>query len=103
MGEKLLTGRTRKGARPKSVTYYKSDAAGLHLQVRPDGARYWMLGYSLTGKESMAGLGAYPGISLEEARCKADTARKLILPGVAHPGFSAAQHVAEVPPPDARV
>jgi integrase len=87
MGEKLLTDRTCKAAKQKPAIYYKSDGAGLRLQVRPDGARYWMLRYNLAGsdgkvKESTAGLGAYPEISLEEARSKAAAARKLVAVGI---------------------
>jgi integrase len=81
MGERLLTDRTCRAAKPKASVYYKSDGNGLRLQVRPNGARYWMLRYTLAGRETTLGLGAFPEVGLEEARSKASDARKLIAEG----------------------
>jgi integrase len=82
MAEKLLTDRQCKAAKASESVYYKSDGKGLRLQVRPDGAKYWMLRYLISGKESTAGLGRYPSIGLEEARQKATEARLLIAGGI---------------------
>jgi len=82
MAEKLLTDRQCKAARPKDRIYYKSDGNGLRLQIRPEGAKYWMLRYTLGGNESTAGLGPYPEVGLDEARRKAAEARKLIAEGI---------------------
>lgn len=84
MAEKRLTDRQCRAARAKARIYYKADGNGLRLQIRPDGAKYWMLRYKIGGKESTAGLGAYPETSLEEARLKAAGVRKLIAEGI-HP------------------
>lgn len=58
------------------------DAGGLLLLVNPSGARLWRLKYRLGGKERSAALGAYPVVSIVEARAKAATAKKLIGRGV---------------------
>jgi integrase len=82
MAERLLSDRTCKAARPRAGIYYKSDGAGLRLQVRPDGARYWQLRYTMAGKESTYQIGSYPAKSLEEARDEAAKARKLVAAGI---------------------
>jgi len=82
MAEKLLTDRQCKASRPRAKVYYKNDGNGLRLQIRPDSAKYWMLRYTLGGKESTAGLGPSPEVSLEDARSKAAEARKLIAEGI---------------------
>lgn len=81
MAERLLTDRRCRTARPKGKPYYLSDGAGLRLQVRPDGRKYWLLRYVLGGKESTHSLGSYPEAGLEEARRKAQEARRLIEDG----------------------
>lgn len=81
MAERLLTDRKCRAARPRQKPYYLSDGAGLRLQVRPDGRKYWLLRYRLGGKESTHSLGAYPDVGLEEARRKAQEARRLIEDG----------------------
>jgi integrase len=82
MAEKLLTDRTCKAARPKAGIYYKSDGAGLRLQVRPDGARYWQVRYTLDKRESTFQIGSYPDVPLDEARTEAAKARKLVAAGI---------------------
>lgn len=82
MAEKLLGDRQCKTAKAGESVRYLNDGNGLRLQIRPDGAKYWMLRYLLGGRESTAGLGPYPEISLEEARKKAAKARTLIADGI---------------------
>jgi len=81
VAEKLLTD-TKCKAKPRNKLYYQNDGAGLRLQIRPDGAKYWMLRYTLGGVDSTAGLGRYPEVSLEEARKKALAARQLVSEGI---------------------
>jgi integrase len=49
----------------------------LLLEVRPSGARMWLVRLTLDGKRRDVGLGGYPGVSLKEARDKAAAARKI--------------------------
>lgn len=65
---------------PKPVKMY--DAGGLLLLVAPTGGKLWRLKYRYGGKEKMLALGAYPIISLKDARARRDDARKLLANGV---------------------
>ncbi len=60
------------------------DGRGLHLEVRPTGARLWRFRYRLGGKENVFAIGAYPEVSLSDARAARDEARKLVRQGL-HP------------------
>lgn len=73
--------------KPKSKPFKVSDGAGLHLEVRPTGARLWRYRYRLGGVENMFAIGAYPEVPLTEAREKRDAARKLVKAGV-HPAHA---------------
>jgi integrase len=86
MAEKLLTDRAVKLAKPDEKIYYKTDGNGLRLQVRPNGAKYWMLRFTLGGLESTLGLGTYPTVTLESARQRANSARSLVAEGI-HPSI----------------
>ncbi|MGP4881524.1 integrase arm-type DNA-binding domain-containing protein, partial [Klebsiella pneumoniae] len=48
------------------------------LLVNPGGSRLWYLKYRINGKESRLGLGAYPDVSLSDARQQRDGIRKLL-------------------------
>lgn len=52
-----------------------SDAGGLYLEVTPTGAKLWRWKYQSAGKEKRLALGAYPDISLKQARLDRDAAR----------------------------
>jgi integrase len=66
------------GDKPRKI----SDSAGLYLEVMPNGSKLWRLKYRLAGKEKRFAIGAYPAVSLAEARERRDDARKLIATGV---------------------
>ena len=51
---------------------------GLYLQVTPTGARSWILRVKIGSKRRDMGLGAYPAVTLAQAREKARHARELI-------------------------
>ena len=48
--------------------YSKFDGNGLHLVVTPTGGKLWRIKYSFNGKARLLSLGAYPYISLHDAR-----------------------------------
>jgi integrase len=56
--------------------------AGLHLMVKPTGARSWVLRYNVDGKRRHMGLGGYPDVPLADARQAARDARALVRQGV---------------------
>lgn len=72
---------TVKAATKRAATYRLSDGGGLLLEVRPSGARMWLCRVTVDGKRRDVGLGGYPGVSLKEARDKAEAARKIAKAG----------------------
>lgn len=58
-----------------------SDGEGLYLELTPAGGRYWRMKYRHGGKEKRLSFGVYPGVSLKDARDKAQAARKLLQAG----------------------
>jgi integrase len=69
-------------ASPGTKAYKLADGFGLHLLVKPNGAKLWRFRYRFGGSENMLALGVYPTISLADARTKRDEARKLLANGV---------------------
>jgi len=61
--------------KPKSKTYKVSDFDGLFVAVNPNGSKLWRFKYRLDGKEKLLSIGAYPAISLLQARQIRDAAR----------------------------
>lgn len=58
-----------------------SDSGGLQLWVQPNGSKLWRLAYRFGGKQKLLALGAYPQVSLAEARSKRDEAKKQLREG----------------------
>lgn len=74
-----------RGAKPKEKPYKLFDGGGLYLDVQPSGSKYWRMKYRFAGKEKRLALGVYPTVTLAEARCRRDEARKIVAAG-ADPG-----------------
>jgi hypothetical protein len=55
-------------AKPKNSSYKLFDGGGMFLLCTPTGGKLWRLKYSMAGKEKLLALGAYPAISLKDAR-----------------------------------
>lgn len=72
-----LTDTTIRGSKPRDITYKLSDGRGLQLHVTPQGSKLWRWAYRFDGKQKLMSLGAYPDVSLAQARDKVDKARKL--------------------------
>lgn len=60
----------------------KADAKGLYVEVFPNGSKLWRLKYRVAGKEKRLALGAYPDVSLAEARRRRDAARAKLEQGI---------------------
>ena len=58
------------------------DGGGLFLLVSPAGGKLWRLKYRFQGKEKLLAIGAYPDISLKDARKRRDEAKELLAKGV---------------------
>src|SRR5580704_1486347 len=68
-------------SKPRDRDYKLADYNGLHLLVRPNGSKLWRLAYRFAGKQKLLALGAYPTVTLAEARDARDANRKLIANG----------------------
>lgn len=54
--------------KPSDKPFKVSDSHGLYLIVKPGDSRLWYLKYRINSRESRLGLGAYPDVSLADAR-----------------------------------
>ena len=66
----------------KNGRYTDDQTKGLHLWVKSQKQRYWILRYTHNGKRQNMSLGAYPEISLKSARQKAIKTRNDINNGI---------------------
>jgi integrase len=64
----MLTDRACRQAKPAEKDYKLGDAYGLYLFVRPSGHKSWRWKYRIGGKEKRIVFGAYPDVTLQEAR-----------------------------------
>jgi integrase len=77
-----LTDTAIRNARPREKAFKLADAAGLYLLVNPKGSKLWRWAYRYLGKQKGLALGAYPEVSLAEARAARDAARKYLAGGI---------------------
>ncbi|MDH8420619.1 Arm DNA-binding domain-containing protein, partial [Klebsiella pneumoniae] len=63
-----LTDAKIRSLKPTDKPFKVSDSHGLYLLVKPGGSHLWYLKYRINGKESRIALGAYPAVSLSDAR-----------------------------------
>ena len=100
-----LTDTRIRNAKPARKPYKLTDSAGLHVEVRPSGAKLWRLRYRIAGRENLFALGEYvqaPAgeskreteqriqsgrLTLGEARQERDKARGLVKQGI-HPAHN---------------
>jgi integrase len=76
-----LTDTAIKASKPRATAYKIADGGGLFLTVTPSGGRLWRMKFRHAGKEGLLSFGAYPEISLKDARSLRDDARKLLAHG----------------------
>lgn len=86
----MLTDQKIKSCKAKDRIYRIADANGLALEVTTKGVKHWRYRYRFNGKATMTSLGAYPLISLAEARVVRDEFKKLLLKGI-NPSAAKAQ------------
>lgn len=77
-----LTNTACDNAKLKDKPYKMSDGQGMHLEIKPNGSKYWRMSYRMHGKQKLLALGVYPDVSLKEAREKLRKARKLLEQGI---------------------
>jgi len=55
-------------AEAKSKSYKLFDGQGLYIEISSKGSKFWRLKYRFEGKEKRISLGAYPEVSIDDAR-----------------------------------
>lgn len=67
-----------RAAKPREKAYKLTDSHRLYLLVKPNGSKLWKWNYTYDGRQKTMAFGAYPKVSLVEARTKRDDARALL-------------------------
>lgn len=78
-------------ASPKRI----GDGKGMWLLLKPNGAALWRFKYFFGGRENMLGLGAYPTVSLKEAREKREVMRSMVARNIDPSAVRRAQKIAQ--------
>lgn len=76
-----LTDTAIRNAKPLDKPYKLSDAQGLYLLIKPNGSKLWHLKYRFGGKEKKLAFGAYPTVTLANARKLREEARAVLSAG----------------------
>ncbi len=76
-----LTDTQIKTLKPQAAPKKYSDGGGLHLLVSPTGSKLWRMQYRHDSKQKLLAFGAYPAVSLSDARKKRDEAKKHLAAG----------------------
>ncbi|OPY77564.1 MAG: putative prophage CPS-53 integrase [Syntrophorhabdus sp. PtaU1.Bin153] len=77
-----LSGTKVRTAKSKGKPVAMFDGGGLYLLITPSGGKLWRFKYRFEGKEKLLSLGAYPEISLLDARQRRDEARRQVVHGI---------------------
>lgn len=77
----MLTDKAVRAAASRDKAYKLADSRGLHLHVSASGYKSWRYKYRFEKKERLLTLGAYPEVSLADAREKRDEAKKILRDG----------------------
>lgn len=73
----LLKAKAVDAAQPQAKPYKLNDGRGLHCLVNPNGSKLWRWRYEVAGKEKTLAIGAFPDVSLAQARDMAEEARRV--------------------------
>ena len=71
-----------KNAKPRAKKYKLADGFGQYLLVSPEGGKLWRWKYRVDGKEKEMAFGAWPVVTLAEARNRHLAARRLLEQGI---------------------
>ncbi|MFC4307974.1 tyrosine-type recombinase/integrase [Steroidobacter flavus] len=77
MATNILTDSVIKSAKPAAKLVKLFDGGGLHVLIKPTGAKYGRMKYRHAGVEKTLAFGVYPEVSLKRAREKREEARLL--------------------------
>lgn len=71
-----------RNAKAAEKDYKLTDSGRLYLFVRTNGSKLWRMNYTFDGKQKTLSIGAYPAISLSDARQARDAAKGQLARGV---------------------
>lgn len=71
-----------RNAKPEAKPYKMTAGQGMYLLVNANGSKLWRLKYRHLGKEKVLSFGAYPDVTLSQARLKREQARQQIADGI---------------------
>lgn len=77
-----LTDTTLRNLKSSDKTTKHSDGGGLHIMLTTTGSKLWKMAYRFNGKQKTLSFGAYPSVSLAQARKKRDEAKERIAAGI---------------------
>ncbi|ARR53419.1 integrase [Rhizorhabdus wittichii DC-6] len=77
----MLTDAKIRAAKPRPKPYKLTDGSRLYLLVTPSGGKLWRWNYEFDGKQKSMAFGAYPRVSLADAREKRDEAWSMVCEG----------------------
>ncbi|HWV54456.1 tyrosine-type recombinase/integrase [Pseudorhodoplanes sp.] len=77
----MLTDTKVRTAKPRPKSYKIADSNRLYLLVTPSGGKLWRWNYTYGGKQKSMAFGAYPVVSLADARAKRDEAVAILSEG----------------------
>ena len=80
----MLTTLKSKSTRPTDRAVKLANSGGLFLLIKPSDSKLWRYKFRLNGVEGLQTLGAFPEISLADARLAHAESRKLVSKGI-HP------------------
>lgn len=78
----MLTTLQIKSAKAQERAYKLADSGGLYLLVQPNGSKLWRYKFRVGGVEGKQSFGAFPEVSLAEARGLHGDSRKLVVQGI---------------------
>ena len=83
-------------AKPKKIEYKLFDGGGLFLLITPSGGKLWRFRYLFEKKEKKLSFGAYPAISLLDARKRREEVRSQLAHGIDPGAVRRAQKQAKI-------
>ncbi len=78
MSDKRPTDKRYRDVKPTGKRQRITDGNGLYMEVSPSGSKWWRFKYQFANKTKALALGVYPGVTLADARQRAEEARRLL-------------------------
>jgi integrase len=77
-----LTATELQKAKPREKDFKLFDGGGLYLLVTPSGGKLWNMKYNRDGKEKKISIGAYPTVTLTDARQRREEIKTMLAKGI---------------------